>query len=69
MRRGRFDRNPVAAVRQRPEPAGRDRIASPVEFRALWDQAEGDRHMRAHNILETGVMWAGSTEREPGPPA
>src|SRR5439155_12048819 len=46
-KRGRFDRNPVAAVRQRPEPPGRDRIVSPAEFRTLWDKAEGDREMRA----------------------
>ena len=47
VKRGRFDRNPVAAVRQRPEPPGRDRIVSPVEFRTLWAKAEGDREMRA----------------------
>jgi len=43
VKRGRFDRNPVAAVRQRPEPPGRDRIVSPAEFRMLWDKADGDR--------------------------
>lgn len=42
VKRGRFDRNPVAAVKQRPEPPGRDRIVSPTEFRLLWDKA-GDR--------------------------
>ena len=46
VKRGRFDRNPVAAVRQRPEPPGRDRIVSPAEFRMLWDKADGDREMR-----------------------
>ena len=46
-----FDRNPVAAVRQRPEPPGRDRIVSPAEFRILWDKAEGDREMRAFLAL------------------
>ena len=51
MRRGRFDKNPVAAVRQRPEPPGRDRIVSPAEFRALWDHAQGDREMRAFLAL------------------
>ena len=49
--RGRFDRNPVAAVRQRREPPGRDRIVSPAEFRTLWDKAEGDREMRAFLAL------------------
>jgi integrase len=51
MKRGRFDRNPVAAVKQRPEPPGRDRIVSPAEFRLLWDEAEGDREMRAFLAL------------------
>lgn len=51
VKRGRFDRNPVAAVRQRPEPPGRDRIVSPAEFRTLWDKAEGDREMRAFLAL------------------
>ena len=51
MKRGRFDKNPVAAVRQRPEPPGRDRIVSPTEFRTLWDKAEGDREMRAFLAL------------------
>src|SRR5438445_738441 len=51
VKRGRFDRNPVAAVRQRPEPPGRDRIVSPAEFRLLWDKAEGDREMRAFLAL------------------
>ena len=51
IRRGRFDKNPVAAVRQRPEPPGRDRIVSPTEFGALWDHAEGDRDMRAFLAL------------------
>jgi len=51
VKRGRFDRNPVAAVRQRPEPPGRDRIVSPAEFRTLWDHAEGDREMRAFLAL------------------
>ena len=51
MNRGWFDRNPVAAVRQRPEPPGRDRIVSPAEFRTLWDTAEGDREMRAFLAL------------------
>jgi integrase len=49
--RGRFDKNPVAAVRQRPEPPGRDRIVSPEEFRALWAKAEGDCDMRAFLAL------------------
>jgi integrase len=51
VKRGQFDRNPVTAVRQRVEPPGRDRIVSPVEFRALWDKAEGDREMRAFLAL------------------
>jgi integrase len=51
VKRGRFDRNPVAAVRQRPEPPGRDRIVSPAEFRALWDKAKDDREMRAFLAL------------------
>jgi integrase len=51
VKRGRFDRNPVAAVRQRPEPPGRDRIVSPAEFRTLWDKAVGDREMRAFLAL------------------
>jgi len=51
VKRGRFDKNPVAAVRQRPEPPGRDRIVSPAEFRTLWDKAEGDREMRAFLAL------------------
>lgn len=51
VKRGRFDKNPVAAVRQRPEPQGRDRIVSPAEFRTLWDKAEGDRKMRAFLAL------------------
>src|SRR5882672_1736074 len=51
VKRGQFDRNPVAAVRQRPEPPGRDRIVPPAEFRTLWDQAERDREMRAFLAL------------------
>ena len=51
VKRGRFDRNPVTAVRQRPEPPGRDRIVSPAEFRTMWDKAEGDREMRAFLAL------------------
>jgi len=51
VKRGRFDKNPVTAVRQRPEPPGRDRIVSPAEFRTLWDKAEGDREMRAFLAL------------------
>jgi integrase len=51
VKRGRFDRNPVAAVKQRPEPPGRDRIVSPAEFRLLWDKADGDREMRAFLAL------------------
>jgi integrase len=51
VKRGRFDRNPVAAVKQRREPPGRDRIVSPAEFRTLWDRAEGDREMRAFLAL------------------
>ena len=51
VKRGRFDRNPVAAVRQRPEPPGRDRIVSPAEFRKLWDKAKGDGEMRAFLAL------------------
>jgi integrase len=51
IKRGRFDKNPVAAVRQRPEPPGRDRIVTPAEFRALWDEARGDREMRAFLAL------------------
>ena len=51
VKRGRFDRNPVAAVRQRPEPPGRERIVSQVEVRTLWDKAEGDREMRAFLAL------------------
>jgi hypothetical protein len=51
VRRGRFDKNPVAAVRQRPEPPGRDRIVSPTEFRALWEAAKDDKEMRAFLAL------------------
>src|SRR5467141_3487 len=51
VKRGQFDRNPDAAVRQRPEPPGRDRIVPPAEFRTLWDQAERDREMRAFLAL------------------
>jgi integrase len=51
VKRGRFDKNPVAAVRQWQEPPGRDRIVSPAEFRMLWDKAEGDREMRAFLAL------------------
>jgi integrase len=51
VKRGRFDRNPVAAVLQRPEPPGRDRIVSPAEFRILWDRAEGDREMERSSHL------------------
>jgi hypothetical protein len=51
VKRGRFDKNPVAAVRQRPEPPGRDRIVSPAEFWTLWDEAEGDREMRGFLAL------------------
>src|SRR5262249_8000504 len=51
VKRGKFDRNPVAAVRQRPEPPGRDRIVSPAEFRILWDKAKDDREMRAFLAL------------------
>jgi integrase len=51
VRRGRFDKNPVTAVRQRPEPPGRDRLVSPGEFRLLWKQAERDPEMRASLAL------------------
>jgi hypothetical protein len=51
VKRGRFDKNPVAAVRQWQEPPGRDRIVSPAEFRTLWNKAEGDREMRAFLAL------------------
>jgi integrase len=51
VRRGRFDKNPVTAVRQRPEPPGRDRLVSPGEFRLLWKQAARDPEMRAFLAL------------------
>ena len=51
IKRGRFDKNPVAAVRQRPEPPGRDRIVSPTEFQALWGKAQPDPEMRAFLAL------------------
>jgi integrase len=51
IKRGRFDKNPIAAVRQRPEPPGRDRIVSPSEFRLLWAHAEHDPEMRAFLAL------------------
>jgi len=51
VKRGKFDRNPVAAVPQRREPPGRDRIVSPEEFRRLWDAASGDPEMRAFLAL------------------
>jgi integrase len=60
IRRGRFDKNPVAAVRQRPEPPGRDRIVSPAEFQALWDGAKGDAELRAFLALAgTTIMRKG----------
>ena len=76
VKRGRFDRNPVAAVRQRPEPPGRDRIVSPAEFRTLWGKklahlpaqcAVGVRQeiFGSANMLEPGEMLAGSTGLEP----
>jgi integrase len=62
VKRGRFDRNPVAALKQRREPPGRDRIVSPAEFRTLWDRAEGDREMRAFLALAgTTTMRKGET--------
>ena len=60
VRRGRFDKNPVAAVRQRQEPPGRDRFVTPDEFRALWDKAEGDLPMRAF------LAFAGTTTMRKG---
>ena len=51
VRRGRFDKNPVTAVRQRAEPPGRDRLVSPEEFRLLWKQAVRDPEMRAFLAL------------------
>jgi integrase len=51
VKRGRFDKNPVGAVRQWQEPPGRDHIVSPAEFRTLWDKADGDREMRAFLAL------------------
>jgi hypothetical protein len=51
----RESRNPVAAVKHRPEPPGRDRIVPPGEFRLLWDKAGGDREMRAFLAL-AGTM-------------
>ena len=74
VQRGRFDRNPVAAVRQRPEPPGRDRIVSPAEFRTLWDKAEGDREMRAFLALAGTTtlgerQHAGNRREVGGPPA
>jgi integrase len=65
VKRGQFDKNPVAAVRQRVEPPGRDRIVSPVEFRALWDKAEGDREMHAFLALAgTTTMRSPANIRE-----
>jgi integrase len=58
--RGRFDKNPVAAVRQRQEPPGRDRFVTPDEFRALWDRAAGDLQMRAF------LAFAGTTTMRKG---
>lgn len=55
VRRGKYDKNPVAAVRQRQEPPGRDRIVTPDEFRALWESAKGDLPMRAF------LAFAGTT--------
>ena len=64
VKRGRFDKNPVAAIRQRPVPPGRDRIVSPAEFRTLWDKAEGDREMRAFLALAgTTTMRKGEVGR------
>jgi integrase len=60
VKRGKFDRNPVAAVPQRREPPGRDRIVSPEEFRGLWDAAGGDPEMRAFLAL------AGTTTMQKG---
>ena len=51
IKRLRFDKNPVAAVRQRPEPPGRDRIVSPAEFQTLWNKAQTDREMHAFLAL------------------
>ena len=51
LKRGRFDRNPVAAVKQRPEPPGRERIVSPAEFQTLWNKAADDREMPAFLAL------------------
>ena len=60
VKRGRFDKNPVAAVRQWQEPPGRDRIVSPAEFRTLWDTAQGDREMRAFlSLAGTTTMRKG----------
>ena len=60
VRRARYDKNPVAAVRQRREPPGRDRFVTPDEFRALWDKAEGDLAMRAF------LAFAGTTTMRKG---
>jgi integrase len=60
VRRGRFDKNPVSAVRQRQEPPGRDRFVTPDEFRALWDKTEGDLSMRAF------LAFAGTTTMRKG---
>lgn len=60
LRRGKYDKNPVAAVRQRQEPPGRDRIVTPDEFRALWNKAKGDPPMRAF------LAFAGTTTMRKG---
>jgi integrase len=60
VRRGKYDKNPVAAVRQRQEPPGRDRIVTPDEFRALWNKAKGDPPMRAF------LAFAGTTTMRKG---
>jgi integrase len=60
VRRGKYDKNPVAAVRQRQEPPGRDRIVTPDEFRALWESAKGDLPMRAF------LAFAGTTTMRKG---
>lgn len=55
IRRGRYDANPVKAVRQQKEPPGRDSLMTPDEFRQFRTKCQelGDHELDCFAVLAT----------------
>jgi len=55
IRRGRYDANPVKAVRQQKEPPGRDSLMTPDEFRQFRSKCQelGDHELDCFAVLAT----------------